>query len=183
MSPVIRPTWLSFTLLLALTSFAASCGDDSEIITQELDCMVDGFEGGDYSFTVSVAEINDECAGGIFNGLVDPGPYPTVALPATADLPQDITMTFPYVGDVTGTLSSAGGALHLSVDEPIEGIPIQIPNFGTFTVTASVSGTLCPVSETRVDAAFFVTVQSIQPSVPLVNPPCRISVPATGTLQ
>ena len=183
MRNVIRPTWLSFTLLLALTFLAASCGDDSEVITLELSCMIEGFEGGDYLFTVNVAEINDECAGGIFNGLVDPGPYGPVTLPATADLPQEITMTLPFVGEVTGTLSSVGGALRLTVEEPIQGIPIQIPDVGNFTVTASVSGTLCPVSATRVDAAFFVTVQSIQPSFPLVDPPCPISVPATGRLS
>ena len=184
MSNMLRSTWLKFILLFALVLSAANCGDESEVIIEELDCLIDGFEGGDYFFTVDVGGIADGCAGGLFNGLIDPGPYGPVTLPALTDLPdEDFTVTLPFVGEVTGRLSSSGGALRLTVEDPIQGIRIQVSGVGEVTVTARVSGILCPVSATRVDAAFTVTVQSIQPPVPLVNPPCTVGVPATGSLQ
>ncbi len=185
MSNMLRSTWLKFILLFALVLFVAQCGDESEVIIQELNCpALEDFEGGDYSFTVNVGGITDGCAGGLFNGLIDRDPYGPVTLPALTDLPdEDFTVTLPFVGEVTGRLSSSGGALRLTVEDPIQGIRIQVPGVGEVTVTARVSGILCPVSATRVDAAFTVTVQSIQPPVPLVNPPCTVGVPATGSLQ
>jgi len=45
MNNMIRSTWLRFTLLFALVLSAANCGDESEVIIEDLDCMIDGFEG------------------------------------------------------------------------------------------------------------------------------------------
>ena len=146
MSNMSRSIWLKFILLFALVLSAANCGDESEVIIEELDCLIDGFEGGDYFFTVDVGGIADGCAGGLFNGLIDPGPYGPITLPASAELPQDVTMTLPFVGEVTGTLSSSGGALRLTVPDPIQGIGIVVPPFGAVNVTARVSGTLCAPS-------------------------------------
>jgi hypothetical protein len=173
---------LRFTLLFALVLSAANCGDESEVIILDLDCpALEGFAGGQYLFTVDVGEIVDGCADGAFNNLIDPGPYGPITLPATADLPQDVTITLPFVGVVTGTLSSDGGALRLTVEDPIQVVGIVLPIVGAVDVTARVSGTLCPISTTRVDAALTITVLDIDPDVPLIPTPCTVGVP--GTLQ
>ncbi len=182
MNNMIRSTWLRAILLFALLASAASCGNESEVIIQELDCpALEGFAGGQYFFTVDVSEVVDGCAGGSFNGLIDPGPYGPVTLPAVADLPQDITMTLPFVGVVTGRLSASGGAIRLEVEDPIQVVGIVLPIVGPVDITARVSGTLCPISATRVDAVFTVRVVDIDPDVPLIGTPCTIGVP--GTLQ
>lgn len=179
MGSVTRSKWFKVLLISALALFTAQCGDDSEVIVQKCDAL-DGFEGGDYLFVVDVGGIVDGCAGGLFNGFIDPGPYGPVTLPALGDLPQDITMELPFVGEVTATLSLANGVLRLRVEDPIQLDDIVTP-IGAVDVTARVSGTLCPVSAIRVDAGFTVTVQSINPAV--IATPCTIGVPATGTLQ
>ena len=179
MSSVIRSTWFKFLPILALALFTVQCGDDSEVIIQDHCPGLDGFEGGDYIFMVNVGDIVDGCAQGAFNGLIDPGPYPAVTLPALADLPLDITIDLPFVGPVTGGLSSDGNTLRLTVDDPIDVVGIEVPIIGQVDVTVRVSGTLCPISATRVDAAFAVSVESIDP--PLIPTPCTIGVPATGT--
>ncbi len=182
MNNMIRSTWLRSILLFALVLSASNCGDESEVIIEALDCpALEGFEGGDYFFTVDVGGIDDGCAGGSFNGLIPPGPYGPVTLPASSILPQDITMTLPLVGEVTGTLSSAGGALRLTVEDPVQVVGIVLPIVGAVDITARVAGTLCPISATRVDAAFTVTVVDIVPDVPLIATPCTVGVP--GTLQ
>jgi len=182
MNNMIRSTWLRAILLFALLLSAANCGNESEVIIQELDCpALEGFAGGQYLFTVAVNEIVDGCAGGFFNGLIYQGPYGPVTLPAKADLPQDITITLPFVGEVTGRLSSNGTSLQLTVDDPIQVEGIVIPPFGTANVTARVAGTLCPISATRVDAVFTVRVVDINPDVPLITTPCTVGVP--GTLE
>ena len=178
MNNMIRSKWLKFALLFPLVLTAANCGDESEVIIQEWDCpALDGFPGGQYSFTVDVGGIDDRCTGGSFNGLIDPGPYGPINLPAEADLPQDITMTLPFAGEVTGTLSSGNGALRLVVEDPVQVVGIVIPPFGEINATARVSGILCPISATSVDAAFTVTVQSVEPAV--ISTPCTIGVPGT----
>lgn len=184
MRNLFRSTGMIATVLTAVVFFASNCGDESEVIIVNLDCpALDGFQGGNYSFSVIVGEIADQCAGGIFNSLIDPGPYGPVALPEVVDLPQPITMDLPFVGEVTGSLSSDGTALKLTVPDPIQVPGIPVPGVGQVTVTARVSGILCPLTATRVDAEFTVNVQNIQPPVPLVDPPCAIRVPVTGSLQ
>ncbi len=109
MNNMIRSTWLRSILLFTLALSASNCGDDSEVIIEKPDCpALNGFAGGDYLFTVDVGGIADGCAGGSFNDLIDQGPYGPVTLPAVADLPQDITMELPFVGEVTATLSWDG---------------------------------------------------------------------------
>jgi hypothetical protein len=184
MRSVTQSTWFKSLLFFALVLFTAQCGSESEIIVQELNCpALEGFEGGDYLFTVVIRNIVDGCAGGFFNALVLPGPYGPVTLPALGDLPDDnFTVTLPFVGQVTGRLSSNGTALLLTVPDPIRLDDLVTP-FGVIDVIARVSGTLCPVSADRLEAAFTVTVDSIDPAIPLVRTPCVIGVPATGTLQ
>jgi hypothetical protein len=90
-------------------------------------------------------------------------------------------MMLPLVGEVTGTLSSDGRALRLSVEDPIQGVGIVLPIVGAVDITARVSGTLCPISATRVDAVFTLPVVDIDPDVPQITTPCTVGVP--GTLQ
>ena len=60
MNNMIRSKWLRSILLLTLVLSAANCGDDSEVIIQELNCpALEGFAGGDYFFTVDVGGIAD----------------------------------------------------------------------------------------------------------------------------
>jgi hypothetical protein len=178
MNNMIRSTWLRSILLFALALSASNCGDESEVIIEKPDCpALEGFAGGDYSFTVDVGGIADGCAGGSFNGLIGPGPYGPVTLPASSTLPQDITMTLPFVGVVTGRLSLGGGSMRLTVEDPIELVGIPVPPFGTVAVTARVSGTLCPVSATRVDAVFTISV--VETDIPLITTPCTVGVPGT----
>ncbi len=180
MSNMIRSAGLKLILLFALVLTAASCGDESEIIIQDLSCpALDGFAGGIFWFTVNVGGITDGCAEGAFNGLIDPGPYGPVTLPSEADLSQEITIELPFAGEVTGTLSSNGTFMQLTVDDPVQVNGIVLPIIGAVDVTARVSGTLCPATEDRVDAVFTITVQSVDP--PLIATPCTVSVPATGS--
>jgi hypothetical protein len=177
MNNMIRSTWLKFFLLFALVLSASNCGDETEIIIEEPECpALQGFAGGVYLFTVDVDRIVDGCAGGAFNGLIGPGPYGPITLPASSTLPQDIPMDLPLVGEVTASLSLNGGVMRLEVD-PIQVDGITLPIIGTVDVTAGVSGTLCPVSATRVDAVFTIRVLDIDP--PLVNTPCTVGVPGT----
>jgi hypothetical protein len=182
MHNTIRSTWLRSILLFALVLPASNCGDETEIIIEELECpALEGFAGGVYFFTVDVGGIADGCADGTFNDLIDQGPYGPVTLPASSTLPQDITITLPLVGDVTGTLYVDGGVMRLGVEDPIQVVGIILPVFGPVNVTARVSGTLCPISATRVDAVFTINVVDIDPDVPLITTPCTVGVP--GTLQ
>ena len=180
MNNMIRSTWLRVILLFGLVLSAANCGGDSEILIEERYCpALDGFEGGEYLFTVDVGDIADGCASGFFNALIDPGPYGPVTLPPEEDLPQEITMTLPFVGVVTGRLAVIGGAIRLTVEDPIELVGIDVPPFGTVDITARVSGALCPISETRVDAVFTVSVVDINPEISLIQTPCAVGVPGT----
>ena len=55
MNNMIRSTWLRSILLIALLLSASNCGDESEVIIEELDCDLEGFEGGNYARSWSTA--------------------------------------------------------------------------------------------------------------------------------
>lgn len=182
----IRSSRMKPLLLIVLALLLAQCGSDSEVVVKELECPgLKAFEGGAFSFEVSVGGIDDRCAGGLFNSMIDPGPYGPVTLPAYyGDLQEDIILTLPFVGEVTGQLTSDGKSIQLAVPDSIQ-VPVVLPPplAGTVTVTARVSGALCPISRNQVDAVFAITVQNIQPSVPLIDTPCEVLVPTIGTLD
>jgi len=183
MRKVLQSTWLKPLLLLALFLFVAQCGDESEIVLEDLECFVEGFEGGDYTFSVDVEGIDDRCAAGIFNSYIVPGPWGPFPLPGETDPPQDITITLPFVGEVTGTVSWNGETIRLVVWQPIQITGIVVPGFGAVNVTARVSASFCPASQERVDGVLTITIQEVQPEIPVINTPCQITVPGFGSLQ
>lgn len=192
MRNVLRPSEsrsvLVPVLALAVAFFVAQCGDDSEIvIDQELQCLGEDFQGGDFSLLIDVERVFDRCAAGAFKSYIAAGPYGPFTLPSGAQLaqgPQEITITLPLVGEVTGTLSLGGSTLRFEVEQPIRIEDIVLPfSLGTVDVEAGVSGNICPVSQEQLEAAFTVTVQDVQPDLPLINTPCRIEVPVSGSRQ
>lgn len=180
MNNMIRSTWLRFILLFALVLSAANCGDESEVIIEELDCMIDGFEGGTYLFAVN--SVRDGCTPGLIAGqVVSPGDlFGPVDLPGTAELPaQRDILNVPLVGRVPVNISTDGNFIKIQGTEQVE---VLIPEIGS-TITATVSGTLCPVSVNRVDGQ--ITVRILSPSIPILMPttPCNVTALATGSLQ
>ena len=183
MHKVMRSRWWKPLLLLSLVLFVAQCGDESDVVMEDPECFVEGFEGGEYAFTVDVDRIDDLCAAGFFNGYIDPGPWGPFPLPAVADPPQDITITLPFVGAVTGTVSWSGSTIRFVVLQPVQISGIPVPGYGAVSVTARVSASFCPASQERVDGELTITIQELQPAIPLINPPCQVTVPGIGSLQ
>ena len=111
MSSLIRSTWLRFLLPVAfvLLALAAGCGDDSEVIIQELNCNVEGFEGGRYVFTINtVNDAPNNCTLGLANQLIGEQ-FGPVDLPATAELPATLEIPgVPFVGTVPVNITTDG---------------------------------------------------------------------------
>jgi len=177
MNNMIRSKWLRSILLLTLVLSAANCGDESEVIIEELDCELEGFEGGNFMFNIN--SVSDGCTGGLLVGtVVSPGDsFGPVALPGTDELPATIDILgVPLVGTVPVQISTEGQFIRIEGTDQIEEF---IPELST-TVTATVSGTLCPVAATRVDGQ--ITVRVLSPSIPILMPttPCNVTVLASG---
>ena len=171
MNNMIRSKWLRSILLLTLVLSAANCGDESEVIIEELDCVLDGFEGGTYTFAVnSISDNPDGCSLGQADSFVGQlfGP---VVLPGTDELPSPATEIpgIPLVGAVEVIFSTNGDVIRVQGTEQVE---VSYPVIGN--ITATVSGTLCPASATRVDGQ--ITVRIISPIS------CNVTALATGTL-
>jgi hypothetical protein len=172
MHNMIRSTWLRFILLFALVLSASNCGDESEVIIEELDCMLEGFEGGTYIFAVnSVSDSPAGCSFGQADTFVGQlfGP---VVLPGTDELPSPPTDIpgIPLVGTVEVIFSIDANAIRVRGTEPVQAF---FPGIGN--ITATVSGTLCPVSATRVEGQITVRITS-----PIS---CNVTALATGSLQ
>lgn len=169
MRNLIGPSWLGVALLLALMGLAAGCGDDSEIITQELDCMLDGFEGGSYLFAVD--SVTESCPLGIANQFVGQQ-FGPVVLPATDQLPGPPTVIpdVPVIGDLEVVFSTDGQSIQVAGTDQIQ---LFYPGIGNITATAY--GVLCPRSASRVDG---------QISVQITSPvSCTVSALTIGTLE
>ena len=171
MSSLIRYAWLSAVLVLALGFFASNCGDESEVIIEEMDCQLDGFEGGSYLFTVNDIRDSENCSMGLADGYIGQTFGPAV-LPATDQLPSDPTdiNNVPLVGTVPVVFSTNGQAIQVAGTDQIQA---SYPGIGT--ITATVSGILCPASASRVDGQITVRVTS-----PIT---CNVTAVATGWLQ
>ena len=177
MSTMIRSTWLRSVLLFALVLSASNCGDESEVIIEELDCALEGFEGGTYIFSVN--SVGDGCTPGLIAGeVITPGDlFGPVALPGTAECPlKETSRTLPLVGTVPVNIFIEGDFIKIQGTEQID---VFIPEIGS-TITATVSGTLCPVSANRVDGQ--ITVRILSPSIPILMPttPCNVTVLCHG---
>lgn len=174
MSNMIGSTGFRFILLFALVLFASNCGDESEIIIEELDCDLQGFQGGNYEFEIN--SVSDGCTGGVIVGeFVKPGDqFGPVALPPVDQLPPTIVIPdVPLIGQVEFLISTSGDVIRISASPP----PVNVPGLGT--ITATVSGTLCPLAGTSdLSGSFTVTITS----APLIDTPCSIRLPITGSL-
>lgn len=173
MSSLIRSPWLRCILpaAIVLLALAAGCGDDSEVIVQELNCNVEGFEGGTYLFTINkVSDSPTNCTLGLGSNLIGE-PFGPVDLPGTAELPaqRDIPGV-PLVGTVPVNITTDGKTIRIQGTAPIEA---NYPGIGN--ITATVQGVLCPLSATRVDGQ--ITVKMTRPIA------CSVAAQASGSLQ
>lgn len=184
MRKVMRSKWFKSLLLVALVLFVAHCGDESEIVLEDgdgQDCLLEDFQGGSYTFTANA--LSDGCteenwletffpiAGEQFGPVEVPG---LDELPATVAIPG-----IPLVGTVSVQVSCSGTDLEISETEEM-----VVPLNGWGSITGKVSGTLSPVSETRVDARIWFKIISEEvPLIELERTPCIVTVQATGTLQ
>jgi hypothetical protein len=160
---------------VAIALLAANCGDESEVIIEELDCQLEGFPGGNFTFSVTgVSDSPENCTFGLSDEIVGEifGP---VAIPATEDLPSDPTVigSFPIVGSVEVIFSTDGEAIQVTGTDQIEG---TYPGIGSFTAT--LSGVICPVSTARAEGQ--LTVSITQPFQPVT---CNVTARATGQSQ
>ncbi len=168
MSSLNRSRWLRLLLPAAfvLLALSAGCGDDSEVIMQELNCDVEGFEGGTYLFTIN--KVDNKCPLDLGNMLIQFGP---VDLPAATDLPVTLGIpNIPFIGTVTVNITTDGKIIRLEKTGPIE-----VPYPGIGTITATVQGVLCPMSAGRVDGQ--ITVNMTRPFS------CSVTAQASGSLQ
>jgi|GEM_PF-3177844 len=174
MNNMIRSRWLRSILLFALVLSAANCGDESEVIIQELNCDLEGFEGGNYEMVIN--SVTDGCTGGVIVGqYVQPGDrFGPVTLPPGDQLPPTIVIpNVPLVGTVEFQVSTDGNVIRIS------GSPGQANVPGIGSVTATVSGTFCPIAETaQVDGEVTVSITS----APLIDTPCNVRALVTGLL-
>lgn len=174
MNNFIRSGWLRLTLFLALVLSAASCGDDSETIIQEINCDLEGFEGGNYELVID--SVSDGCTGGVIAGqYVRPGDrFGPVDLPPGDQLPPTIVIQdVPLVGQVEFQVSTDGNVIRISGSPG----PVTVPDIGA--VTATVSGIFCPVPDsTQLEGEVTVTITS----APLINTPCDVRATVTGLL-
>lgn len=164
----------SYLLCLALfcSAFLVQCGGSDD---PEPACVPSLLTGGDYAFTLGA--VRDGCAGGVLAGLIQdeyPVPPPEMTLPAFDQLPATININLPFVGLVQADLSVSGNTIQLNV--PSE---ISFPGVGD----ATVSGVLCPVSATEVQASLTFRITQVEPAFSvLVRPPCNVVISLTGNL-
>lgn len=162
-------------LIFGIALFAANCGDESEVIIEELECQLEGFPGGNFTFSVTgVSDSPDNCSFGLADEFVGET-FGPVAIPATEDLPSDPTEigNVPIVGSIEVIFSTDGEAIQVTGTEQIEG---TLPGIGAFTAT--LSGVICPVSTGRAEGR--LTVSITQPFQPVT---CNVTARATGQSQ
>lgn len=159
------PAWSRILLISLLFACLPACGSDSDDPGQGggrvWDCEVELLQAGAYGFTATGA--TDTCGGWLAAALLGQ-PIPDVTLPAYDQLPAEMQVTLPApIGQVGTTLSQEGEVLQL------EPVTQQVPPMGTVTV----SGTLCPVSDTRVDGELVLHFSAFD---------CTVTASVTGNL-
>ncbi len=168
MSNMIRSTGFQFILLFALVLSAASCGDESEVIIQDLNCDLDGFTGGNFIFTVDGVSTTCPISTELLDQFVSPGDQFPVVLPAVEDLPPTIDIDFgPPIGAVTFAVEVQEDRLIVTSTQPI-----TIPDFGFGNITGTVLGSVCPIEGGEILAAFTISLTS-----PFS---CSLQISATG---
>ena len=195
MRNLMRSEWLKGLLVLVLSLMVAQCGSDDGACTNcggsgpsEPQCVNEDLTAGLYSFRI--VDQSEGC-GDLFSllnefGLIPLGPYP-IELPGYGQLPDDsVTVTLPLPGSpqVTGRLDEVSGDIVLTVPGSIQ-VNIDLPPLpdlpASINIRVEVEGTLCPVSETRVDADLTIRLPEAVP--PFTSVGCEIEATLRGTRQ
>ena len=173
MRNLMRSEWLKGLLVLVLALMVAQCGTGEDITDlvdrgpSEPQCVNEDLTAGLYSFTI-VDRV--EGCGDLFNllaefGLIPSGPY-TFTLPGYGNLPESIRDIVLRV-DVTTQV-------------PVDWPPyLDLPDSSNIPV--NLAGTLCPLSENRVDAELAITLPQAVP--PFTSGACTIEATLRGTRQ
>ncbi len=176
MRELFRSPWAKIFVLLAFVALTAHCGSESDVIVEEVDCQLEGFEGGSYTFTVG--DVQDDCTvGELIEDLIpDDEVFGPIQVPGVDELPMDVTIpSLPLVGTVEVHMAVVGNQIRFTALDPID---VTLPGVGSVTVV--VSGILCPVTDGRVLASVMIEITST--SIPLIIPhtPCFVAVTAAG---
>jgi hypothetical protein len=191
MRNLIQSEWLKGLLVLVVALIVAQCGSDDGITDfggspSEPACANEDLTAGLYSFEIVPGGV--EGCDNLFSllsefGLIPPGPYP-IQLPGYSALPQQVTVTLPLPGSpqVTGTISEVSGDIVLTVPGPTQ-VNINLPPLPglppSINISVNVAGTLCPISENRVDAELAITLPQAVP--PFTSGGCTIEATLRGT--
>jgi len=160
----------------ALAVFAPACGSDGNG-QDELLCLKDQLTAGSYSLTVRAQDVDDGCAGGVLDPVLA-GTYGPVTFPSVAELPKDVNMELPLVGTVAVRLSLEGGAIRITlVEEPASAV------LGPCQIEGNVVGTLCPLSQSELQATVVFTVNQLTGQCTPLQVGCTVTVSASGALQ
>ncbi len=180
-------------LVLVLALVVAQCGGDDEFTgpgdsgPSEPQCANEDLTAGTYSFTI--VDQSDDC-GEMFSllaelGLIPPGPY-TFVLPGYDSLPQSVTIELPLPGSpqVNGELRELSGKIVLTVqgttqvtiDLDLPQVPPGLPD--SIDITVAIGGTVCPISETRVNTDLAITLTEAVP--PFTSGGCTIEATLRG---
>lgn len=118
----------------------------------------------------SLEHVDSDCPGIDVAALFPPGTnYGPVQLPGFGELPSTTEIDFgPPIGTILVRFFSGGDDIRVEGIEPIQ---VNLPGLGT--VTATVTGTFCPVRQGGVLAGFAIVISS-----PV---PCEVSMEASGT--
>lgn len=187
MRDLTRSKWFRAMLVLVPALMVIQCGSDEGCTNcggsgpSEPQCTNEDLTAGLYSFTPVSHEDDCDDMFRLFQEfrLIPEGPY-AIQLPGYGDLPQATTITLPLPGSplVPGTLDEVAGDIVFSPLGPVQvfvnldlpHIPEWLPDSVSFDV--AIGGTLCPISETRVDAELAVSVLQAVP--PFTETVCNI---------
>ena len=193
MRNLVRAGWLKGLFVLVLALIVIQYGSDDGCTNcdgsgpSEPQCVNDKLTAGLYSFRVVPGGI--EGCGDLFSlldefGLIPPGPYP-IELPGYGQLPDDsVTVTLPLHGSpqITGSLSEVSGDIVLTVPGTTQ-VPVDLPPYPGFpdsiSIPINIAGTLCPLSEGKVDAKLAITLPQAVP--PFTSGGCTIEATLRGT--
>jgi hypothetical protein len=168
MRNVTRSTWWIAILMCGVVFFNANCGDESETIT--LDCNLEGYEGGDYVFTVDSVGTTCPISEELLNDFVSPGDQFPVVLPDLEEVPPAIDIDFgPPINTLTFDIKVQEDRIRVTTNQPTT---IFVPGLGN--ATGSADGSLCAPGQGEILATFTISI-----SLPPVS--CSVQVLAVGT--
>ncbi len=177
-------------LVIVPALMLVQCGSDEGCTncggggSSEPECTNEELTAGLYSFAPVGHEDDCDNMFALFQefGLIPSGPFP-IQRPGFTDLPEPATVTLPLPGSpqIAGTISeefgeivfTAPGTTQVTVNLGFPGLPASV----TFPV--SITGTLCPISDERVDATLAVSIPQAVP--PFTDSVCNVDATLRGT--